>query len=544
MEQVLAQSLAPDELELNDVPPEVWAALCTAVPARGSTLNETISCSSLFAEARESIHSGTSSPMDTSPTNVATTPLFILGSSDEGQLSVSYHPQSIKTDTPPPHVIGNHLHLIMVSSASYGSNRESITRHLEHAQALLSVDNDRLTPSFQFPTESHNAALSLRSLINMQVMDRSLAPLTGTNCHYYQAEGAMHTIRDELNQAVEGHSHYFLREPLSIMEDLAFPVQSDELRHILDLAGAALSAGPRIDSDQDEIWRLLRPSNWYRAPTHTMAAGLRGAIQTKHVGRSENLPPIEMQCNLLEAMALQITEQLSLDNGPYMPQDSIDSIRATVWRAHEAQIRATVTAKANKVEECLTTMGLAELIDQMLNKASWEEITSTIKDDIALQGKAKAVAEALQTYAMVSAKLKDQKEHQAQKDADSYYNNLVEKAKEQACIKVDSEFAHLLADEHSAIAPRVDKEIKAEHSRIVEEWRLAMVAQLNTLTLEGEKKLVLAAAARLGMSIQNEEPAVKKIKVDQCKAQPAPVTPRGRSNSIASNTSARASSCK
>jgi hypothetical protein len=56
----------------------------------------------------------------------------------------------------------------------------------------------------------------------------------------------MHAIRDELNQAVEGHSHYFLREPLSIMEDPAFPVQSEELRRILDLAGAALSAGPRL----------------------------------------------------------------------------------------------------------------------------------------------------------------------------------------------------------------------------------------------------------------------------------------------------------
>jgi hypothetical protein len=56
-------------------------------------------------------------------------------------------------------------------------------------------------------------------------------------------------------------------------------------------------------------------------------------------------------------MALQIAEQLSLDNGPYMPQDSVDGIRATVWRAHEAQIRAAVAAKANEVEDRLTTLG-------------------------------------------------------------------------------------------------------------------------------------------------------------------------------------------
>jgi hypothetical protein len=317
-----------------------------------------------------------------------------------------------------------------------------------------------------------------------------------------------------------------------------------------------------------------------------MAAILRGAIHTRNVGhtgnfpieplrddyrQSKNLPPLDTQHDLLEAIALQIVEQLSLDNGPYLPQDSMDGIRATVWRAHKAQIRAAVTAKANKVEECLTTMGLAELIDQLLNKASWEEITSTIRDDIELQvcskfnnqclaeenraynamikeatkeGKAKAVAEALQAYTNESNKLHTQKECQAQRDADSYYLNLVEKAKDQACIKADSEFARLLADEHSTLAPRVDAEITAEHAKLVEEHRHVMVAQLNALTLEEEKKLVLSAAACLGINIQDNQPAAKKVKVDQRKARPAPITPRGRANSNASNSSAVSTLCK
>jgi hypothetical protein len=204
-------------------------------------------------------------------------------------------------------------------------------------------------------------------------------------------------------------------------------------------------------------------------------------------------------------------------------------------------------------------LGLSDLVDKLLNEASWEEITSTIQEDIELQirskfnnqrlaeenrayhaliedatkaGKAKAAAEALQTYATVSAKLKGQKERQAQKDADNYYSKLIERAKEQARIKADSKFARLLADERSALAPRVDKEIKEEHIKLIEERRLATVAQLNALTLEEEKKLVLAAAARLGMSITNDEPATKKTKVDQRKARPAPITPRGRSNSM------------
>ncbi|KAN0133885.1 hypothetical protein V8E53_008317 [Lactarius tabidus] len=584
MEQVLARSSAPNDLEVNDVPPEVWAALRTAVPTRGSTVNEAISCTPSFAQARDSVQSNASSPMDDSPTH--NNPPLFLPSSRENQLSMSYHPQSIDINSPSPHVIGDHAHPISISSASHGSNREIITWQLEHAPASLEVDNTRLTPAFQFPAESQEAALSLRSLINTQVMDGSLVSITGSNYRYYQAEGAMHAIRDELNQAVEGHSHYFLREPLTIMEDPAFPVQSEELWHILDLTGAALSAGPRLDSDQDEIWRLLRPSDWYRAATHTMAAILRGAVRTKNVGRlgnfpisplrdeyrrSENLPRVETQRDLLEAMALQVAEQLSLDNGPYMPQDSVDGIRATVWRAHEAQIRAAVAAKANEVEDRLTTLGLADLIDKLLNEASWEEITSTIQEDIELQvcskfnnqrlaeenrayhalienatkaGRDKAAAEALQTYATVSTKLKEQKERQVQKDANDYYSKLVETAKEQAHIKADSEFARLLADERSALAPRVDKEIKEEHIKLVEQCRIATVAQLNALTLEEEKKLVIAAAARLGMSIPTDEPAAKKTKVDQRKARPAPITPRGRSNSTVSITSTQSNSRK
>jgi hypothetical protein len=107
---------------------------------------------------------------------------------------------------------------------------------------------------------------------------------------------------------------------------------------------------------------------------------------------------------------------------------------------------------------------------------------------------------------------------------------------------VDSEFSCLLANKHSALALRVDKEIAAEHTRLVEERCLATVAQLNALTLDAEKKLVLATAACLGMSVKDKEPATKKVKVDQHKARPAPVTPRGRSNSVVSTSSAQATS--
>jgi hypothetical protein len=226
----------------------------------------------------------------------------------------------------------------------------------------------------------------------MPIRGNLIGLITGQNDWYFEAVGLMDTIKDELNQAAEGHSHYFLNEPLTILQDPAFPVQSDELHRILDLAAAALSVGLRIDNTED-IWSLLCPSDWYCVATHTMASILRGCVRTKNVGRlgdfplhplqdtyrhSNNLPMVDTQHDLLEAISLQIAEHLSLDNGPYLPQDSVDGIRATVWRAHKAQIRLAVTEKANKVEHKLTTMGLAELIDNLLNEASVEEITNTV----------------------------------------------------------------------------------------------------------------------------------------------------------------------
>jgi hypothetical protein len=98
----------------------------------------------------------------------------------------------------------------------------------------------------------------------MPIRGNSIGLITGQNNRYFEAVGLMDTIRDELNQAAEGHSHYFLNEPLTILQDPAFPVQSDELRRILDLAAAALSVGPRTDNT-DDVWSLLRPSDWYCA---------------------------------------------------------------------------------------------------------------------------------------------------------------------------------------------------------------------------------------------------------------------------------------
>ncbi|KAN0140656.1 hypothetical protein V8E53_001483 [Lactarius tabidus] len=518
MEQVLAQSSAPNQLELSDIPPEVWATLRVAVPTKGSSIHDSISRASSFAEVRDPIRSANSSPMDDSPTNPPF-PLFLPGSSGSDQPSVSYHPQSLEVDSPLPHAIGNHSNPIYVHSSSPGMEHLAITQRLEQAEASLSVEPERLTPVFQQQEATQAASINLRSMGSSIIQHASFQNITRDSL-VNDAETMLHAITNELNQAVEGHSHYFLREPLTILADPALPVKTEELRRILDISAAVLSGGP--SKDQNDVWTTLRPSDWFRASTHIMASILRGAVRTKKFAqtgnfplepmrddyrRANSLPQLETQRDLLEALSLQIAEQLSLENGPYLPEDSVSGIRATVWRAHEAQIRAAVARKANEVEDRISTMGLAELIDNLLNEASMSQITTTLKEDVELQirskynnaclaaendayhalikeatkeGKARAAAEALQLYADTCAKLKEMKERQAIADAEIYYKNQLDRAKSQARLQADSKFSRLLADERSAIAPR--------------------------------KECVLAAAVRLGLDINNDGPASKKVK--------------------------------
>jgi hypothetical protein len=132
-------------------------------------------------------------------------------------------------------------------------------------------------------------------------------------------------------------------------------------------------------------------------PPSSLQQFLRGCVRTPRVARMGNfpllplrdsflygndLPELHTQTDALKAMATQILENLQLDNGPLLPQDSIDGIRSTVWRAHEAHIRAIVEQEALQVAHRLSTMGLSDLIDKLERDAPIEEITDTLREDI------------------------------------------------------------------------------------------------------------------------------------------------------------------
>jgi hypothetical protein len=64
---------------------------------------------------------------------------------------------------------------------------------------------------------------------------------------------AVEVTLDELNQKVEGYSHYFLKEPLrvTVASEQAFSMESEALRHLLDITLGVLSMVPRHEMEED-----------------------------------------------------------------------------------------------------------------------------------------------------------------------------------------------------------------------------------------------------------------------------------------------------
>ncbi|KAN0135530.1 hypothetical protein V8E53_006809 [Lactarius tabidus] len=178
-------------------------------------------------------------------------------------------------------------------------------------------------------------------------------------------------------------------------------------------------------------------------------------------------------------------------------------------------------------------MGLSNLIDKLECDAPIEEITDTLRDDILEQVHSKYNNEILaaksSAYKQAMSKAEQEGCAQAAQATKSYEANLMNTAKEQARLKADNE--------RSKIAPRVDAEVAAEHSKFINDRRQALISQLDLLSLEVEKEFVLAAAAQLGLTLEETNQPAKKAKHDHCQARPGPTTPRGCSLSVSSNTS-------
>jgi hypothetical protein len=200
-------------LPVAAIPPEIWAALRAAIPSQGSCLSSVVASSPAFSIARVTT-SGNSSPMEDSPTDRPLPPLFLEASTSR--------------DTP----LNNEANPIWVSSGDETphDNRQVISNHMHSFSVDHTPGAYSLSPNHTDSPHAHNRAVSTRSMIDLQNnQDNFLDALMTSDTLIANAEITVKRTLKELNKGVEGYSHYFLGEPLTLCDELTIEVASPHL---------------------------------------------------------------------------------------------------------------------------------------------------------------------------------------------------------------------------------------------------------------------------------------------------------------------------
>jgi hypothetical protein len=175
-----------------------------------------------------------------------------------------------------------------------------------------------------------------------------------------EAVEAMIGATDELNQAVEGYSHYFLDQPLRMVVSPTVSIAPESLCRMVDVVSSVVSMGAHdnLDVEHGEAWRSLMPGSWFRLSFSLISAVLWGCIRTPcitHHSRfdflpcldsfrfSAQLPMPETQRDTLRFMAQQLFDHLDGPNGrPLLPHAAAMSVRDAAWQAQRELIREEV----------------------------------------------------------------------------------------------------------------------------------------------------------------------------------------------------------
>jgi hypothetical protein len=316
-----------------------------------------------------------------------------------------------------------------------------------------------------------------------------------------------------------------------MLEDPSVPVESEYLRRMVDIVMAVLSGGPKLmEEGANDVWAALPPGDWYRLATFITAAIAQGCIRTTDIGRKgafdvepckdtflhdTSLTRPATQRELLAAVSAQVQEELK-DKGALLPQDSIDGLRATIWRAHEGQIRAWMECEVLSVYQrlsdiCLSDICLSDILDLIEREATVEEITEAMKQDIDMEmrGKFKGLIATEKSRAFENAleearteglrKAHQQGKAEAAQKGRAYHNMLLSRAEAEAKTEADKLFKSRLESERSKLKRKVEAEVTAEHNDIITERRMALEKSLMDMDFKARKDYVRSQAIQLGL---------------------------------------------
>jgi hypothetical protein len=250
-----------------------------------------------------------------------------------------------------------------------------------------------------------------------------------------EAVDAMMGATDKLNQAVEGYSHYFLEQPLHMHVTPTFAVAPKSLQRMVDIVTSVVSMGAHDDRDVEhgKVWCSLMPGLWYCLSFTFLSAILRGCIRTPriaHHGRFDFLPSLdtfrfsaqlpmpETQHDALRFMAQQLLDHIEgPQGGPLLPHAAAMTVRDAAWQAQRELIKEEIRRAVLLIRERISTMALAEIIDQIESGDSVQEITRTLELELEEEAHAKFADRISQIKADTVAKLKEDARLEASDEA-------------------------------------------------------------------------------------------------------------------------------
>jgi hypothetical protein len=401
----------------------------------------------------------------------------------------------------------------------------AVLARARYLNVIPARDTKSSTPERGLSEVAH-ALPALQRIANTPLTDGSVFNVETMREAHEEAEGALVSITAELNRVREGFSHYFLRDPLALLDDPLVPIESAHLRRMADIVGAVLSGGPRTMAEgESDVWSALPPGNWYRLATFFTASIARGCIRTPDVGHKGDfdVEPCKdqfihdaslvrpcTQKDLLMAVLSQVMEELK-DEGALLPQDSCDGLRATVWRAHEGQIRAWTEREVLSVYKRLSDLCLSDILDKIESEASIEEITDIMREEIAqethgkhlgliaiektkafneavTQARADALREALATGAAEAAN-----------KGKAYEKMILERAEGEARTEGDRIYKARLESLRTKMKRKAELEVEAEHAQVLTERRSALEESLTSMDFNACKDFIRTQAIQLGL---------------------------------------------
>jgi hypothetical protein len=399
----------------------------------------------------------------------------------------------------------------------------------------------------------------LRKFATAELTDGKVFTYDNMDAAHEEATATLQDATDELSALRLGFAHYFLKDPLSLVEDPSVPVESVYLRKMADIVGAVLCGGPSATSESDDdAYSSILPGDWFRLATFMAASITRGCVRTSNLAKKgsfpvepckdvfitpPSIPTPATQGALLQALAAQISEELQ-PNGALLPQDSVDGLRATVWRAHEAQIRAWTEKEVLSVYSRLSDICLSDIMDKLEAEAPILEITDVIREEIAQETRGKYLGliavEKTKAYneAITQARAEALREALATGAAEAvqkgkaYEKMILTRAEDEARIEGDKTYKSRLESLHTKMKRKAEQEVEAEHAAVLAERRSALEEHLTTMAFNARKDYVRSQAIQLGLLDDSATPVPSPPK--RAKVGNAPLTtPKARQASPA-----------